>query len=78
MARYRWVPTLDGAPTVGNQYYDPSDVATYPSAAGFESQGVAGYAFEFPADRGTGTNHVFTPIAGSANIAFTINPSNSM
>jgi hypothetical protein len=72
------IPTLDNAPTVGNQYYDPSYGVTYPSEAGFESQAVAGYAYEFFLDLGTGTNHVFTPIAGSPNIRFTPVPQFSM
>jgi hypothetical protein len=66
------IPTLDGAPTAGNQYYDPSYGVTYPSEAGFESQAVAGYAYEFFVDLGTGVNHVFTPIAGSPNIRFDV------
>ena len=48
------------------------------SAAGFESQAVAGYAYEFPADFLSGVNHVFTPIAGSPNISFATDSGNSM
>jgi hypothetical protein len=72
------VPTLDGMPTAGNQYYDPSYGLTYSSEIGFESQAVAGYAYEFPFDVGTGINHVFTPIAGSPNIRFIPVPQMSM
>jgi hypothetical protein len=64
------VPILDNAPTAGNQYYDPSYGVTYPSEVGFESQAVAGYAYEFPFDFLSGINHVFTPIAGKPNIVF--------
>lgn len=64
------VPILDGFPVSGNQYYDPSYGVTYPSELGFESQAVAGYAYEFPDDEDTGTYHVFRPISGSPNIRF--------
>jgi hypothetical protein len=66
------VPTVDGSPPTGDEFFDPSYGVTYPSAAGFESKAVAGYALQFPPDvLGSGTYHVFTPIAGSPNISFT-------
>jgi hypothetical protein len=69
---------LDNAPTVGNQYYDPSYGVTYPSDVGFESQAVAGYAYRFPIIDGPGTYHVFSPIVGKPNIIFTPVSSRSM
>ena len=73
------IPTLDGAPTNGNQYYDPSYGVTYPSPAGFEAQAVAGYAAQFAPDvSGSGGYHVFAPIPGTPNISFTYISANSM
>lgn len=61
-----------------NQYYDASYGVTYPSEAGFESQAVAGYAYQFPEERGTMLWHVARPKPGVPNIRFTPVPSQSM
>jgi hypothetical protein len=61
------IPTLDGNATPGNWYYDPSYGLTYPSAAGFESQAVSGYAYQYFEDLGSGRYHVYA--AGTPNIA---------
>jgi hypothetical protein len=73
------VPVVDGVPLSGNQYFDASYGVTYPSAAGFEAQAVAGYACQFPPDAPVrGEHHVFTPIPGSPDISFTVRPEFSM
>ena len=73
------VAVLDGAPLSGNQFFDPSYGVTYPSAAGFEAQAVAGYVSQFPPDDSSlGQYHVFIPISGAPNISFSIVPQHSM
>jgi hypothetical protein len=73
------ISVVDGSPLAGNQFFDPSYGVTYPSAAGFEAQAIAGYASQFPPDDASlGQYHVFTPISGSLDISFTIKTSLSM
>jgi hypothetical protein len=73
------ITTIDGLPLGGDQFFDPSYGVTYSSAAGFEAKAVAGYACQFPPDiQGSGSYHVFTPIAGSPDISFTLVPQYSM
>ena len=72
------VSMLDGLPTIGNQYFDPSYGVTYPSSIGLEAQAVAGYAYNFPGLDDPGVYHVFRPIPGSPNILFTPFVSRSM
>jgi hypothetical protein len=63
----------------GNQYYDPSYGVTYPSAVGFESQSVQGYAKQMGSDFG-GQYHFRVAISPplNVNITFTPVPANSM
>lgn len=72
------VPWLDGLPAGGNHYYDPSYGVTYPSVAGFESQAVAGYAYQFFQELGTTFWHAARPKPGSPNIRFTQVPTQSI
>ncbi len=63
----------------GNQYYDPSYGVTYPSAAGFESKVLAGYAKYLGNDVVNGSNSHFRVYSTSPpNITFTPVPSSSM
>jgi hypothetical protein len=70
------------APTAsGNQYFDPSYGVTYPSAPGFETQSVAGYAAQFgPLELGT-SKYQFRPAIAAPygpNISFSTVSANSM
>jgi hypothetical protein len=52
---------------IGSQYYDPSYGVTYPSAAGFETHAVQGYATQIGSDSG-GSYHFRFPTPGAPNI----------
>ena len=72
------VPLLDGIPTLGNQYFDPSYGVNYASSIGFEAQAVAGYAYRFTLFDPPGVYRAFIPIPGSPNISFNPNYGRSM
>jgi hypothetical protein len=55
----------------GNQYYDPSYGVTYPSAAGFEAQAIAGYAAQILGDAPFSDNYHFRTVSGTPDITFT-------
>jgi hypothetical protein len=62
----------------GNQYYDPSYGVTYPSAAGFETQAVAGYATQNGGDVSGSGNYHFRALSGTPDITFTMVLASSM